>query len=140
MQMIVQLFSPVPLWWFSMRESRRPVGSGSRFSILRSSTPIGRHPTTATLSMVPEHGPPGRRRADAASDALEHVEKVMRGGRVRRLPVVSEGGSLAGMISLADLAREAARESAQSQKQLTETDVGDTLATICMNPVHSLAA
>jgi CBS-domain-containing membrane protein len=74
------------------------------------------------------------------SDALEHVEKVMRGGRVRRLPVVSEGGSLAGMISLADLAREAARESAQSQKQLTETDVGDTLATICMKPVQSLAA
>jgi hypothetical protein len=52
MQLSFQLFSPVPLWWFSMRESRRPVGSGSRFSILLSSTPMGRHPTTATLSMA----------------------------------------------------------------------------------------
>lgn len=74
------------------------------------------------------------------SDALEHAEKVMRGGRVRRLPVVSEDGYLAGLISLADLAREAARESAQSRKELTETDVGDTLATICIKPVQSLSA
>jgi CBS domain-containing protein len=75
-----------------------------------------------------------------ASDLLEHAEKVMRGGRVRRLPVVSGDGTLVGLISLADLAREAARESAQSRKELTETDVGDTLATICMKPVQSLSA
>ena len=33
-----------------------------------------------------------------------------------------------GLISLADLAGEAARESVQRHKHLTETDVGDTLA------------
>jgi CBS-domain-containing membrane protein len=64
----------------------------------------------------------------------------MRGGRVRRLPVVGEEGALAGLISLADLAREAARESVQRHKELSETDVGDTLATICMKPVQSLSA
>ena len=74
------------------------------------------------------------------SDTLEHAEKVMRGGRVRRLPVVGEEGALAGLISLADLAREAARESVQRHKELSETDVGDTLATICMKPVQSLSA
>jgi CBS-domain-containing membrane protein len=74
------------------------------------------------------------------SDTLDHAEKVMRGGRVRRLPVVSEEGALAGLISLADLAREAMHESVQRHKNLTETDVGDTLATICTRPVQSLSA
>ncbi len=70
-------------------------------------------------------------------DTLEHAEKVMRGGRVRRLPVVREDGVLAGLISLADLAREAVRDSVSSHKALSEMDVGDTLAAICMPPVQA---
>lgn len=73
-------------------------------------------------------------------DTLEHAEKVMRGGRVRRLPVVDDHGALAGLISLADLAREAARESPQTVKSITEMEVGDTLAAICVRPVQSLSA
>jgi CBS-domain-containing membrane protein len=68
-------------------------------------------------------------------DSLEHAEKVMRDGRVRRLPVISEAGALAGLISLADLAQEAVRESVSSHKALAEMDVGDTLAAICVRPI-----
>ncbi len=73
-------------------------------------------------------------------DTLDHAEKVMRGGRVRRLPVVDPSGTLIGLISLADLACEAARESPKRVKDITEMDVGDTLAAICLRPVGSLSA
>lgn len=65
---------------------------------------------------------------DAAADA----ERTMRGAQVRRLPVVSAAGELIGIISLADIAREAAREAADSRKspEITEVEVGDTLAAI----------
>ncbi|MBN1240007.1 MAG: CBS domain-containing protein [Gammaproteobacteria bacterium] len=65
---------------------------------------------------------------DSAADA----EKTMRGAQVRRLPVVSADGQLVGIISLADIAREAARE-AQSQMarpEISEIEVGDTYAAI----------
>jgi CBS-domain-containing membrane protein len=64
-------------------------------------------------------------------DSLTDVERIMRTARVRRLPVVDEQGLLVGMISLADLAREAARLSHLEAPDLTETDVGETLAAIC---------
>ncbi len=70
-------------------------------------------------------------------DTIEAAEKVMRGGRVRRLPVTSEAGSLVGMISLADLAQEAARQSVTSHKALAEMDVSDTLAAICVRPTQA---
>jgi CBS domain-containing protein len=74
------------------------------------------------------------------NDTLERAEEVMRGGRVRRLPVLSEQGVLMGIISLADLAREAARESHREKAKITESDIGDTLAAICERPVQALAA
>jgi len=64
----------------------------------------------------------------------------MRGGRVRRLPVVDEHGALIGLISLADLACEAARESSKEIKDISEMEVGDTLAAICLRPVGSFSA
>jgi CBS domain-containing protein len=64
-------------------------------------------------------------------DSLAGVENSMRENRIRRLPVVSPDGALLGMISLADLAREAARERSKQRKEITETEVGDTLAAIC---------
>jgi CBS domain-containing protein len=72
-------------------------------------------------------------RACAPGDSLEAAEKTMRAARIRRLPVVDEEGALVGMISLADLAREAAREQSQGQPEITETEIGGTLASIC-NP------
>lgn len=74
------------------------------------------------------------------SDSLAQAEKIMRNARIRRLPVLDDRDSLIGMISLADLAREAAREQAQQRKEITETEVGDTLAAICQSSKQSLAA
>ena len=72
-----------------------------------------------------------------SGDTLGHAEKVMRGGQIRRLPVLDDEGSLIGMISLADLAREAARERPKARKNITQTAVGHTLALICAPSVQS---
>jgi CBS domain-containing protein len=55
----------------------------------------------------------------------------MREARIRRLPVVNDDGRLVGLLSLADLAREAAREQCSPRKNLTGDEVGITLASIC---------
>jgi CBS domain-containing protein len=68
-------------------------------------------------------------------DSLAKVERTMREARIRRLPVVDEDGTLVGMISLADLANEAARKRAASRQVITGSEVGDTLAAIC-EPQH----
>jgi CBS-domain-containing membrane protein len=66
-------------------------------------------------------------------DSLEQAERAMQGGRVRRLPVLSSEGDLLGMISLADLAREAEREGSNRifGRDSAASDVGHTLAAIC---------
>jgi CBS domain-containing protein len=70
-------------------------------------------------------------RVDHANDTLAVAERTMRDAQIRRLPVVDDTGALLGMISLADLAREAARERSSHHRKVTETEVGDTLAAIC---------
>jgi CBS domain-containing protein len=75
------------------------------------------------------------------ADSVEDAESVMRDAQVRRLPVVDSNERIVGMISLADLAREATRECAPgASKEITETQVGDTLAAICEVPTRRLAA
>lgn len=64
------------------------------------------------------------------SDNLKQAESIMRDARVRRLPVVDEQGTPVGLLSLADLAREAARERQGTSQELTITEIGDTLASI----------
>jgi CBS domain-containing protein len=64
-------------------------------------------------------------------DSISDAEGIMRQARVRRLPVVNDEGSLVGMISLADLAREATRAQSQPKRELTEVEVNDTLSAIC---------
>lgn len=64
-------------------------------------------------------------------DTLDHAEEVMREARIRRLPVLDEQGALMGMICLADLAREAAREESKADKAIDMIQIGDTLAAIC---------
>jgi CBS domain-containing protein len=73
-------------------------------------------------------------------DSLMAAENTMRKARIRRLPVIDEQGSLLGMISLADLAREAARENHSPKQEITEMEVGDTLAAICQPSTSQLAA
>jgi len=73
-------------------------------------------------------------------DLLERAEKIMRDARIRRLPVVDDKGALIGMIALSDLAREANQERTRTHKEITEMEVGDTLAAICKSPRQSHAA
>jgi CBS domain-containing protein len=72
-------------------------------------------------------------------DTVEAAEKIMRASHVRRLPVVDEGHALLGMVSLADLAREAARERESPRQGITENEVCGTLAAIC-EPARTLIA
>ncbi len=61
-----------------------------------------------------------------ASDTLDEVEALMRGGRVRRLPVVDESNQLLGVISFTDIVR---RQQARP-KQITKGRICDTLGAI----------
>jgi len=74
------------------------------------------------------------------SDSLADAEKSMSEARIRRLPVVDDQGCLVGMIALADLAREAAREHAEGKSDVAEAAVGDTLAAICRPLSQQLAS
>jgi len=64
-------------------------------------------------------------------DALADVEAQLRQSQLRRLPVIDRDGALDGIITLADLAREAARERRAGTHHILESEVGDTLAKIC---------
>ena len=74
-----------------------------------------------------------------SSDSVSEAKNAMRQMRVRRLPVINSQGELVGVLSLADLAREAVRQQGYPQRQLTDADVNDTLATIC-GPTGGLVA
>jgi CBS domain-containing protein len=74
------------------------------------------------------------------SDTLADVESKMRASQVRRLPVVDEQGSLVGMITLADLARQAERDQTQRSPAISGKEIGVTLASICQPPHRQLAA
>src|SRR5882757_5343420 len=60
--------------------------------------------------------------------------------RIRRLPVLDGQGALLGILSLADLAREAVREQTRAHREVTEVEVNDTLAAICQPSGQSLPA
>jgi CBS-domain-containing membrane protein len=64
-------------------------------------------------------------------DTLADVEIQLRQSQLRRLPVIDHDGALTGIITLADLAREAARERGRAgTRHVSESQVGDTLAKI----------
>lgn len=76
-------------------------------------------------------------------DSLAAAEQIMRQSQIRRLPVIDDQGLLIGMVSLADIAREAAQENTVPKRQVTEVEVTDTLAAICrrsMSPAQQAAA
>ena len=75
-----------------------------------------------------------------AEDSLAQAEKAMRNGQIRRVPVIDDQGSLIGMLSLADIAREAAREQTRPRREVTEVEVNETLAAICNPSRQSLNA
>jgi CBS domain-containing protein len=74
------------------------------------------------------------------TDSIKDAERIMREARIRRLPVVDANGRLMGMLTLADLACEAAREHAERAPEISEAEVGDTLAAICTASARRVAA
>jgi CBS domain-containing protein len=64
-------------------------------------------------------------------DSVAEAEAIMRRARIRRMPVVDAENMLVGVISLADLAREANREQTAPHREITEVEITDTLAAIC---------
>jgi CBS-domain-containing membrane protein len=64
------------------------------------------------------------------NDSATAIEQIMRDRQIRRVPVADASGRLVGIVSLADLARTGRRSAAD----ITETEVGETLAAICEPP------
>jgi CBS domain-containing protein len=70
-------------------------------------------------------------RTCSADSSASEAEYVMRDARVRRLPVVDERGALIGIVSLADLAREAEHERKLREPAVDRIEIGAVLAAIC---------
>lgn len=66
----------------------------------------------------------------APTDSLESAMGVMRRWRVRRLPVLDRKHRILGLLSLADIAREAERQQHNGLPTLSTAEVVKTLATI----------
>ena len=64
-------------------------------------------------------------------DTLAVVERKMQNSRIRRLPVLDEAGALVGIVSMADLAGEAARLQFSQHQDIPGSEVTTTLAAIC---------
>jgi len=64
------------------------------------------------------------------SQDLATAESILREAQVHRLPVIDAADQLLGVISLADIAREAARDAGSARRAVTTEEVGTTLAGI----------
>ncbi len=69
--------------------------------------------------------------ACAPNDGVIEAEETMRSWQVRRLPVLDSDGKLVGIVSMNDLAREAAREIGGKGREVSPQEVTATLAAIC---------
>jgi CBS domain-containing protein len=67
-------------------------------------------------------------------DAPDKVEQLMSERQIRRVPIVSAEGRLLGIVSLADLVREAGPHSTRAPSPITELEIRNTLAAICERP------
>jgi CBS domain-containing protein len=65
------------------------------------------------------------------TDSLAVVLKVMEANQIRRVPVVDDEDRLLGLVSLADIAREASHEHTAARKQVTDAQVGEAIEAIC---------
>jgi CBS domain-containing protein len=61
---------------------------------------------------------------------VAEAEGLMRQAQLHRLPVVDDADQLLGVISLADIAREAAREVGSRRQEVSIAEVGETIAAI----------
>jgi CBS domain-containing protein len=69
--------------------------------------------------------------ACAPGDDVAHAEQLMREHQIRRLPVVDDAGHVVGVLSMNDVAREAARELDMRKQEVSPRDLVQTLAVVC---------
>jgi CBS-domain-containing membrane protein len=65
------------------------------------------------------------------SDTIADAESTMRSNQVRRLPVVDEENRVVGILSLNDIAVEAAIEAGAKKREVKLNEVGRTLGDVC---------
>lgn len=70
-------------------------------------------------------------RSCRATDSIADALKMMQNNQLRRLPVVDNDDGLLGILSLADAAREAARERGRRSRDVTDAQVAEVLEAIC---------
>lgn len=71
------------------------------------------------------------------TDSIAVALKIMEANQIRRVPVVDDENRLLGLVSLADLAREAAYEHAAARKDVTDAQIGEALEAISLpRPAH----
>jgi CBS domain-containing protein len=65
-----------------------------------------------------------------ATDSIGTALKILEQNQLHRLPVLDQQDHLIGMLSLADLAREAAREHGRGAKEVTDSQVGEAVEAV----------
>jgi CBS-domain-containing membrane protein len=75
-----------------------------------------------------------------ASDEIEAAQRVMQNEQIRRLPVLGNEGELLGILSMADIAREAARLQYSQKHEIPASGVMATLARISTRAAERSAA
>lgn len=65
-----------------------------------------------------------------STDAVEVALRIMETNQIRRLPVLDADDHLIGLLSLADIGREAAREHVSTRREVTDAALGQTLEAI----------
>ena len=69
-------------------------------------------------------------RSCRSTDSLRTAMKILEQNQVHRLPVLDHNDRLIGLLSLADVAREAAREHARGTKEVSDAQVAEVLEAI----------
>jgi CBS domain-containing protein len=75
-----------------------------------------------------------------ASDKVEDAQRQMENDQIRRLPVLGNDGELIGIVSMADIAREAASSQFKQHQEISASDVTATLARISTSSTSRRAA
>jgi CBS domain-containing protein len=66
-------------------------------------------------------------------DDIHKVEQIMKEHQIRRVPVTDPHGTLQGIISTADIAREALREKQAGHVELSESEVADVVEIVSLD-------
>jgi CBS domain-containing protein len=82
----------------------------------------------------------GKLHACTPDSSVQDAEATMRFNQVRRLPVLDGQKHLVGILSLADIAREVARERKQGRRDVSADEIVDVLGNICQPQSSSARA